>query len=87
MNIEDPQMNPTWYDVGQWRVRQGNGGQSLGKHKQNCASLGEGAQSGTMIDEATLGRDKEISVWQSLKVILWRWEILLLWFIYVQGVL
>ena len=57
----------------QWRrAKWSEVGRSLGERARSGALLGEGARSGTMINEATLGRDKEISVRRSLKVELQR---------------
>ena len=46
----------------QCRVMEGETGQHRATQGKVGQSLGEGVQSGTMIDEAALGCDKEISV-------------------------
>ena len=51
---------------------QGKVGQSLGECTRSGVPLGEGVQSDTMIDEAALRRDKDISVRRSSKVQLQR---------------
>ena len=53
----------------QWhRAKRSEVGRSLGERMQSSVLLGEGAQSDTMIDEAVLRHDKDISVRQSSKV-------------------